>query len=156
MQNGCYIFTYKWPISQKSFLKFNSKASVLEILGSEVRREGETSEASMSNKHGQHPDPFKASDPEDTLLKLTGELCALFYELKTLRIMSNRCWSASGHLSHMRDGSLSTYSAIDLHFFFSTASKCRESNKHSVRWTKISERKLHHPDFLPNAAAQKP
>ena len=40
-------------------------------------------------------------------------------------------------------------------FFFSTASKCRESNKHSVRWTKISERKLHHPDFLPNAAAQK-
>ena len=57
----------------------------------------------------------------------------------------------------MRDGSLSTYSAIDLHFFFfSTASKCRESNKHSVRWTKISERKLHHPDFLPNAAAQKP
>lgn len=119
MQNGCYISTYKWPISQKSFLKFNSKASVLEILRSEVRREGETSEDSMSNKHGQHPDPFKASDPEDTLLKLTGELCALFYELQTLRIMSNRCWSASGHLSHMRDGSLSTYSAIDLHFFFS-------------------------------------
>ena len=72
----------------------------------------------MSNKHGQHPDPFKASDPEDTLLKLTGELCALFYELKTLRIMSNRFWSVSGHLSHMRDGSLSTYSVIDLHFFF--------------------------------------